>query len=356
MQFVPRPAFVLVLLAAVLVIAGCAAPTAAPVPTTAPPATTTPKVVVPTVALASLKSCNDGALEVSSVQPAAPTTPVPPTAAPAAVTVAPGAPTATARPPTATPRPAPQVDHVGFPEDYQTKFKFFFVTDRVENRQVRVVCGNEIAASVKPGGEFPFGSVMIFESWSPKVDSSGNSVLDSKGRLIRETLTTIFTMRKEKGFGADYQNFRSGEWEFVAYRPDKSVATAPSASTSCSSCHIGATQAKDFVFRPDLLFTVDKYFQTKPVGANEFGASDIGFYTAVARATTLSVKTGTTVKFTNNDDAGILHTAVARDGTFTSPALKSGDSFSFAFSKAGTYDFFCSLHPDQMTGRIEVKD
>jgi len=58
---------------------------------------------------------------------------------------------------------------------------------------------------------------------------------------------------------------------------------------------------------------------------------------------TLTVPVGTTVVWKNDDDT--VHTVVARDGTFRSQALDTDDKFSFTFDKAGTFEYFCSLHP-----------
>lgn len=65
----------------------------------------------------------------------------------------------------------------------------------------------------------------------------------------------------------------------------------------------------------------------------------------------LSVAVGTTVNWVNRDD--IPHTVVAKDKSFRSKALDTNDRYSFVFTKAGTYDYFCSLHP-HMTGKIIV--
>jgi plastocyanin len=65
----------------------------------------------------------------------------------------------------------------------------------------------------------------------------------------------------------------------------------------------------------------------------------------------LSVAPGTTVIWTNHDD--IPHTVTSTDGAFKSHALDTDDSFSFTFEKAGSYQYFCSLHP-HMVGMIKV--
>jgi plastocyanin len=66
----------------------------------------------------------------------------------------------------------------------------------------------------------------------------------------------------------------------------------------------------------------------------------------------VTVKPGTTVTWTNGDD--IPHTGVAKDGSFKSKVLDTGDRFSFTFAKPGQFGYFCSLHP-HMTGTIVVK-
>lgn len=66
----------------------------------------------------------------------------------------------------------------------------------------------------------------------------------------------------------------------------------------------------------------------------------------------LAVKKGTVVTWTNDDD--IPHTVVAKDGSFKSKVLDTGDRFSITFAKPGQFGYFCSLHP-HMTGTIVVK-
>jgi len=70
------------------------------------------------------------------------------------------------------------------------------------------------------------------------------------------------------------------------------------------------------------------------------------------QAPVVTVKPGTVVTWTNDDD--IPHTVTANNGAFKSKVLDSGDRFSFTFAKAGEYAYFCSLHP-RMTGKIIVK-
>ena len=66
----------------------------------------------------------------------------------------------------------------------------------------------------------------------------------------------------------------------------------------------------------------------------------------------LTVAVGTTVKWVNHDD--IPHIVVNKDKVFRSTALDTDDSYSFTFASAGTFDYFCGLHPN-MVGKVIVK-
>jgi amicyanin len=66
----------------------------------------------------------------------------------------------------------------------------------------------------------------------------------------------------------------------------------------------------------------------------------------------LTVAVGTTVKWVNHDD--IPHTVVNKDQVFRSKALDTDDSYSYTFASAGTFDYFCGLHP-HMVGKVVVK-
>ena len=66
----------------------------------------------------------------------------------------------------------------------------------------------------------------------------------------------------------------------------------------------------------------------------------------------LTVKAGTTVTWTNEDD--IPHTVASATKAFKSKALDTDDSFSFTFNTPGTYEYFCSLHP-HMVGTVVVE-
>lgn len=53
--------------------------------------------------------------------------------------------------------------------------------------------------------------------------------------------------------------------------------------------------------------------------------------------------------------AGEPHWVTARDGSFDSGQMNPGGSYQFRFSKAGTYPYYCRIHPEEMVGTIVVR-
>lgn len=66
----------------------------------------------------------------------------------------------------------------------------------------------------------------------------------------------------------------------------------------------------------------------------------------------LTVTANTTVTWTNKDD--VPHVIASTDGLFRSKGLDTDDHYSFKFTKPGTYNYFCAIHP-KMTGKIVVQ-
>lgn len=251
--------------------------------------------------------------------------------------------------------PAPTVDRVGFPTGYRETYKLFYVFDNYQNRQIRTVYGNKIAASVTPGQvfNFPYGSILLFESYSVVEDAAGEPRLDGNGRFIPNVLNTIFVMRKERGFGADYQELRNGEWEYVAYRPNGTYATPPSGTGSCALCHltggslpfspsstrIGAQW--DYVFRPDLYF-----------GGGSGAVPDAVLQHYVFVPSTVHAPEGKNVTIYNSDQ--LLHRIVADDGTFDTGVMVPGSSFVIKAGAPGTsVSYHCVIHP-RVRGQVVV--
>jgi plastocyanin len=64
-----------------------------------------------------------------------------------------------------------------------------------------------------------------------------------------------------------------------------------------------------------------------------------------------AVPVGTTVTWTNKDD--VPHNVVSTEKKFASPVLDTDEKFSHTFEAAGTFKYYCSIHP-KMTGQVVV--
>ena len=66
----------------------------------------------------------------------------------------------------------------------------------------------------------------------------------------------------------------------------------------------------------------------------------------------ITINVGDTIVWTNYDSAS--HTVTSNDGTFDSGSIANGNTFSFTFTSAGTFDYYCAPHPG-MTGSVTVQ-
>ncbi|MDR3667085.1 MAG: plastocyanin/azurin family copper-binding protein [Ignavibacteriaceae bacterium] len=88
-------------------------------------------------------------------------------------------------------------------------------------------------------------------------------------------------------------------------------------------------------------------------GPNEVWMQNIAFNPA---SKTISV--GTTITWTNKDNT--THTATSGvpgspDGLFNSGNLSNGGTFSFKFTTAGTFKYYCLIHGAMMTATMTVQ-
>ncbi|MFN0102561.1 MAG: cytochrome P460 family protein [Bryobacteraceae bacterium] len=243
---------------------------------------------------------------------------------------------------TAQPAPAPAQDRVMFPANYTATFKKLFTFDRPDNGQIRVVWANEIAAGTRPWEAFPYGSVVLFESWTSKRDASGNILLDENGRFTPDVLGTLFVKRKEFGFGEAYRSNRNGEWEYGAYRPDGTTQTASTATGACAICHLDAGAQNDFTFRRDRMASG---------GTGAAPLATMSHYRFIPGD--LTVKTGTVVTWYNDDQ--VQHQINSPDGFFNSHHMTPGASFSKKFTETGEFEIRCTIHAG-MRQKVIVKD
>jgi len=97
-----------------------------------------------------------------------------------------------------------------------------------------------------------------------------------------------------------------------------------------------------------------------PVVAQGGAVSIVGL---AFQPTTITVAVGDTVTWTTTQSIGAQHTVTSGKpgGTDVGKVFDSGfglqnngDSYKFTFDTPGTYDYFCQVHPTQMTGQIVV--
>ncbi|GHB85304.1 plastocyanin [Streptomyces umbrinus] len=70
----------------------------------------------------------------------------------------------------------------------------------------------------------------------------------------------------------------------------------------------------------------------------------------------LVVKVGETVQWTNHDTAPHTVTTAKGPKKFDSGTLEKGDSWSYTFTTAGTYEYYCAVHPDMVASVKVVAD
>jgi Cytochrome P460 len=110
----------------------------------------------------------------------------------------------------------------------------------------------EALDAAKKGEPLPSGTVITLIQYAAKLDAQGNPEKDANGRFIKGNLIGYTVMEKRTGWGTEYpDNIRNGEWEYQAFKADKSPNTAANL-TACFNCH-KPLDKQDFVFLYDKL-------------------------------------------------------------------------------------------------------
>lgn len=74
------------------------------------------------------------------------------------------------------------------------------------------------------------------------------------------------------------------------------------------------------------------------------GGSEVSIENFVFGPSDLAVSVGDTVVWTN-DETAVGHTATSDDGLWDSKVVSPGETFEFTFTEAGTFTYFCTIHP-----------
>lgn len=120
------------------------------------------------------------------------------------------------------------------------------------------------------------------------------------------------------------------------------ASSAPAASTARPTQPTQVVSAPPLTATPVAASSTDDKTVVVQLGEHFFDPSSI------------TVKVGTTVVWRNNGQQ--VHDIHARDGSFNSPLLNPGNTFTFTFTKPGLYRYYCTPHEgDGMVGQVEVQ-
>lgn len=169
------------------------------------------------------------------------------------------------------------------------------------------------SAIINRAGSLPYGSIVVRESY------------DAGGEL-RE----IGVRYKVEDYNPEHN-----DWFWAAYTPDGDII-AEGQVEACQDCH-SIEANNDYVYTS---YIIDTPFREVDV--------EIRDYSFHPQSVTIAV--GDTVRWTNMDSA--VHTI--EGGSFRSQALAQGESYTYTFTDAGTYNYICSVHPYQTTGQVVV--
>jgi len=142
-------------------------------------------------------------------------------------------------------------DKVAFPADFD-KGVLYTTVDRADNKQYRELFVSRAAIdAIKKGQPTPSGTVVTLVQYAAKLGADGNPEKDANGRFIKGNLIGYTVMEKRTGWGTEYpDNVRNGEWEYQAFKADKSPNTAANL-TACFNCHKPLGDVKDYLFSYD---------------------------------------------------------------------------------------------------------
>lgn len=84
--------------------------------------------------------------------------------------------------------------------------------------------------------------------------------------------------------------------------------------------------------------------ETPPVTTNTVDIKGFAF-----NPDTITITKGTTVTWTNKDSAP--HTVTEINNAFSSDTMNEGQTYTYTFNEAGTFEYQCHIHPN-MKGKV----
>jgi plastocyanin len=81
-------------------------------------------------------------------------------------------------------------------------------------------------------------------------------------------------------------------------------------------------------------------------GSGGPGANEVFIQGMAFNPSSITVTAGTTITWTNKD--AVAHTVTSKTNDFDSGNLGTNSTFSFTFATAGTYSYYCKVHPSMV--------
>ena len=153
----------------------------------------------------------------------------------------------------------------------------------------------------------------------------------SRTRILSAIIVAMFAVAACGGTAATSAPTAASQSEAPASAP---AASAPAASAPAASEPASAAAAP--------------CASSSAAGAVSVKIANFAFDPATVKA-----KVGDVITWTNTDSVKHTATIKGNEEACTTVPLDNEASGGISFSVAGTYDFFCKIHP-QMTGKIEV--
>ena len=143
--------------------------------------------------------------------------------------------------------------------------------------------------------------------------------------------------------------------ERALFRPTRIAGLVPAAAFVLASCGGGGGHAADAGAKAKVAPAAAAPVDIPPPGPGSSPRVTVKDF--IYRPSPDTVAVGTKLIWVNGDD--LLHTVTSGvrgkpDGKFDSKLDAVGTEFSFTFTDAGTYPFFCRIHPGT-EGQIVVK-
>jgi plastocyanin len=130
------------------------------------------------------------------------------------------------------------------------------------------------------------------------------------------------------------------------------LGTQTSCDNACPSC--SRDESEGTTKRPGSPDIAGSSANPTVAKASAVFEQKVGILDFTFEPATLTVAPGTQVTWVNKDDEPHTATSSEKPKRFDSGVLDTAQAYSFVFSEAGSFTYFCKLHP-HMTGVIVVK-